>query len=135
MSVGECPPEHQPRLFAKHFPEYGSDFMAADIDEKAIRHDDPKEMVKLIAAAKADEIVKKLSLKEKDVVLPTCDQVWTNFTCTICILTKFLNASYRSWSWCRKSETKFKQCMTLKLKPNFQLGRIHMYVSYYTPKE
>ena len=33
-------------------------------------------MVKLIAAAKADEIVRKLGLKErKDVVLLTCDQV------------------------------------------------------------
>ena len=61
-------------LFIRFVSEEES-FAAADIDERAIRHDDPKEMVKLIAAAKADEIVKKLSLKEKDVVLLTCDQV------------------------------------------------------------
>ena len=62
-------------LFIRFVSEEES-FALADIDEKAIRHDDPKEMVKLIAAAKADEIVKKLSLKErKDVVLLTCDQV------------------------------------------------------------
>ena len=40
-----------------------------------IRHQDPRQMVKLIAAAKADEIVRKLGLKErKDIVLLTCDQ-------------------------------------------------------------
>ena len=66
-------------IFRRHLPDlFVSDedsFAVADIDEKAIRHDDPREMVKLIAAAKADEIVKKLNLKEsKDVVLLTCDQ-------------------------------------------------------------
>jgi len=66
-------------IFQRHLPDLfvseEESFATADIDERTIRHDDPKEMVKLIAAAKADEIVKKLSLKEKDVVLLTCDQV------------------------------------------------------------
>ena len=69
-------------IFRRHLPDlWVSDeesFAVADIDEKAIRHDDPREMVKLIAAAKADEIVKKLNLekeRKEDVVLLTCDQV------------------------------------------------------------
>ena len=67
-------------IFRRHFPGlWTSDeesFAVADIDEKAIRHEDPKEMVKLIAAAKADEILKKKAFRDrKDVVLLTCDQV------------------------------------------------------------
>ena len=69
-------------IFRRHIPDlWVSDeesFAVADIDEKDIRHDDPREIVKLIAAAKADEIVKKLSLekeRKKDVVLLTCDSV------------------------------------------------------------
>ena len=54
-------------IFRRHLPDLwisdDESFAVADIDEKAIRHSDPKELVKLIAAAKADEIVKKMNLK------------------------------------------------------------------------
>ncbi len=53
-------------------------FASADIDEKTIRHDDPKEMVKLIAEAKGDKIKKELMKRGddcKDCLLLTCDQV------------------------------------------------------------
>ena len=56
-------------IFCRHLPDlWVSDeesFAVADIDEKAIRHEDPKEMVKLIAAAKADEILKKKAFKDR----------------------------------------------------------------------
>eukprot|EP00927_Polykrikos_kofoidii_P079291 TRINITY_DN76082_c0_g1_i1.p1 TRINITY_DN76082_c0_g1~~TRINITY_DN76082_c0_g1_i1.p1 ORF type:complete len:451 (+),score=91.88 TRINITY_DN76082_c0_g1_i1:47-1354(+) len=60
-------------LFERHFPEYGLDFMQADIDEKAIRNNCPQAMTKAIAAAKADALVSKLDGRE--VLLVTMDQV------------------------------------------------------------
>jgi len=60
-------------LFAKHFSEYGSDFMAADIDEKAIRLPKPEDMTLAIAAAKADALLPRLAGRE--VLLVCMDQV------------------------------------------------------------
>jgi septum formation protein len=59
--------------------KYKVEFVSADIDEKAIRHDDPREMVKLIARGKREEIIKKLGglsvLKEQRAIIFTTDQV------------------------------------------------------------
>eukprot|EP00933_Yihiella_yeosuensis_P014643 TRINITY_DN13046_c1_g2_i1.p1 TRINITY_DN13046_c1_g2~~TRINITY_DN13046_c1_g2_i1.p1 ORF type:complete len:501 (+),score=84.68 TRINITY_DN13046_c1_g2_i1:20-1522(+) len=60
-------------LFGKHFAEYGSDFMAADIDEKAIRADRPEDMTLAIASAKADALIPRLEGRE--VLLVCMDQV------------------------------------------------------------
>eukprot|EP00448_Togula_jolla_P027358 CAMPEP_0170648820 /NCGR_PEP_ID=MMETSP0224-20130122/44941_1 /TAXON_ID=285029 /ORGANISM="Togula jolla, Strain CCCM 725" /LENGTH=424 /DNA_ID=CAMNT_0010980377 /DNA_START=67 /DNA_END=1338 /DNA_ORIENTATION=- len=60
-------------LFAKHFPEHGLDFMAADIDEKAIRMDRPEEMTVAIACAKADALLPRL--EGRQVLLICMDQV------------------------------------------------------------
>jgi len=60
-------------LFAKHFAEYGSDFMSADIDEKAIRMERPEEMTVAIASAKADALLPHLAGRE--VLLVCMDQV------------------------------------------------------------
>lgn len=60
-------------LFAKHFPEYGNDFMAADIDEKAIRLPRPEDMTIAIASAKADALLPHLA--GRDVLLVCLDQV------------------------------------------------------------
>lgn len=60
-------------LFAKHFPQYGNDFMSADIDEKAIRAPSPEEMTVLIAKGKADALLPKLAGRE--VLLVCLDQV------------------------------------------------------------
>ena len=56
------------------------EFMSADIDEKAIRHPDPREMVKLIARGKREEIIRQCGgvekLKERGgAVIFTTDQV------------------------------------------------------------
>lgn len=60
-----------------HGAGFSFSVMHANIDEKAIRDDDPKELVLKIAHAKADAILKKLTdedkLKEK--LLITSDQV------------------------------------------------------------
>ena len=57
--------------------EMGYDFeiLTADIDEKAIRDEDPKKMVILIANAKADAILSKL---DQPALLITADQVVTH---------------------------------------------------------
>lgn len=60
-------------VFAKHFAKYGSDFMAADIDEKAIRRESPEEMTLAIAGAKADALLPRLVGRE--VLLVCMDQV------------------------------------------------------------
>lgn len=60
-------------LFAKHFSEYGSDFMKPDIDEKAIRMASPKEMTVAIAKGKADALLPKVD--GRDVLLICMDQV------------------------------------------------------------
>lgn len=60
-------------LFQKHFSEYGSDFMAADIDEKAIRAERPEDMTVAIANAKADALIPRLEGRE--VLLVCMDQV------------------------------------------------------------
>jgi len=55
--------------------------MSADIDEKAIRFDDPGKLVEALAEAKAEAILKRLSKEEKKTeekkrtLLITCDQV------------------------------------------------------------
>ena len=55
--------------------------MSADIDEKAIRFDDPGKLVEALAKAKAEAILKRLSKEEKKTeekkrtLLITCDQV------------------------------------------------------------
>lgn len=48
--------------------------MAADIDEKAIRHDDPRELTLALADAKRDAISARLGPKDHAVLI-TCDQV------------------------------------------------------------
>ena len=40
-------------LFETNFPQYGTDFMKPDIDEKAIRAKTPREMTVAIAKGKA----------------------------------------------------------------------------------
>lgn len=60
-------------LFEKHFPEYGSDFMKPDIDEKAIRAELPEDMTVAIASGKADALVPRLAGRE--VLLVCMDQV------------------------------------------------------------
>ncbi|CAE8604751.1 unnamed protein product, partial [Polarella glacialis] len=59
-------------LFQKNFPEYGSDFMAADIDEKAIRAERPEDMTVAIARAKADALLPRL--EGRPVLLVCMDQ-------------------------------------------------------------
>lgn len=51
--------------------------MHANIDEKSIRDNDPKQLVLKIAHAKADELLKQLSdeEKQKEKLLITCDQI------------------------------------------------------------
>ena len=56
--------------------------MKADIDEKAIRHDEPRQLVMSLAHAKADALVQQLQAQQQDGVdsspatyLITCDQV------------------------------------------------------------
>lgn len=51
---------------------YNFEVISPDIDEKAIRHKDPKVLALLIARAKNEAIVKKLS---KDAIVVTSDQV------------------------------------------------------------
>lgn len=55
------------------------DVLTADIDEKAIRREDPSELVTLLARAKADAIQGRMEDKEKskeeNALLITCDQV------------------------------------------------------------
>eukprot|EP00930_Biecheleria_cincta_P007299 TRINITY_DN108505_c0_g1_i1.p1 TRINITY_DN108505_c0_g1~~TRINITY_DN108505_c0_g1_i1.p1 ORF type:complete len:499 (-),score=104.43 TRINITY_DN108505_c0_g1_i1:62-1558(-) len=60
-------------LFQQHFPQYGSEFMSADIDEKAIRAERPEEMVVNIATAKAEALLPRLQGRE--VLLVCMDQV------------------------------------------------------------
>mmetsp|Transcript_1214 Transcript_1214/g.2765 ORF Transcript_1214/g.2765 Transcript_1214/m.2765 type:complete len:434 (+) Transcript_1214:14-1315(+) len=60
-------------IFARHFPECGSDFLSPDIDEKAIRAEKPEEMCMAIARAKADALAPKV--KGRDVLLVCMDQV------------------------------------------------------------
>lgn len=59
--------------------KYTVQFVSADIDEKAIRHDNPQEMVKMIARGKREEIIRKLggvaALKEQKAIIFTTDQV------------------------------------------------------------
>lgn len=54
-------------------------FMNADIDEKEIRHEDPREMVKLIARGKRQELIRQFGgvdkLKERNAIIFTTDQV------------------------------------------------------------
>jgi MAF protein len=63
-------------IFKRQLGElYTSDeesFAVADIDEKAIRHENPNQMVRLIAMAKAEEIRNSVA---DDVILLTLDQV------------------------------------------------------------
>ena len=56
---------------------YQFEVMAADIDEKAIRHADPKELVLALANAKADALLPKIT---EHTILITADQVvvWGN---------------------------------------------------------
>jgi septum formation protein len=56
------------------FDTLGIDYtvMAADIDEKAIRHNNPSELTLLIAKAKAEELLKQIS---EPAILLTFDQV------------------------------------------------------------
>ena len=70
-------------IFKKEFPEWfiseQETFISVDIDEKAIRHKDPKIMVQLIANAKCDKILEDLGSKLKargPCVLITADQVF-----------------------------------------------------------
>lgn len=58
----------------KFFPEFGVDYeiMSADIDEKAIRFSDPKELTIAIAKAKAVVLLDRI---KEDVILITFDQV------------------------------------------------------------
>jgi len=55
------------------------DVLTADIDEKAIRREDPAELVTVLAQAKADAIQGKMAPAEKEkdenALLITCDQV------------------------------------------------------------
>jgi len=51
---------------------YQFEVMAADIDEKAIRHDNPKELVLALANAKADALLPRISAPA---ILITADQV------------------------------------------------------------
>jgi Maf-like protein len=63
------------RLAAQFNFKYSS--ITADIDELAIRRDDPQDLVLVLAHAKADAIVKKLQASEsllKPGYLVTCDQ-------------------------------------------------------------
>jgi len=60
-------------LFAQHFPEYGSDAMKPDIDEKAIRAATPEAMTVAIASGKADALLPRL--EGRHVLLVAMDQV------------------------------------------------------------
>ena len=54
------------------------DVLTADIDEKAIRRDDPEDLVTVLAKAKATAIQNRMTPEEKtnaDALLITCDQV------------------------------------------------------------
>jgi septum formation protein len=54
-------------------------FVSADIDEKQIRHENPTEMVKLIARGKREELIRQLGgidvLKSQNAIIFTTDQV------------------------------------------------------------
>jgi septum formation protein len=72
-------------VVAEHGFKY--EVLTADIDEKAIRVEDPRELVMKLAHAKADAIIEKLKTAEKDTdtndniitgLLITCDQVVTH---------------------------------------------------------
>lgn len=68
----QCQPHLQPDLFSGFF------FLAADIDEKAIRHADAEQMVTLIARAKQAELVRQLgpdAMEARDPLIFTTDQV------------------------------------------------------------
>lgn len=60
--------------------EFGFEYscITADIDEQAIRRDDPAELVRVLAHAKAAAIVEKLRVAGDTAagLLITCDQVW-----------------------------------------------------------
>jgi septum formation protein len=66
------------QLAAKHNFEYL--VRTADIDEKQIRHEEPRQLVSDLAHAKADAIIAKLQQEQPQLVAPgtlllTCDQV------------------------------------------------------------
>jgi len=61
------------KLFTTHFPECPAEFMAPDIDEKAIRREEPEDLTIAIACAKADALVPRLAGRE--VLLVCMDQV------------------------------------------------------------
>ena len=65
------------QLAAQHRFKY--EVVTADIDEKAIRHDEPKQLVRDLAFAKAAAIQEKLAQTQpdwlRDGLLITCDQV------------------------------------------------------------
>lgn len=60
-------------MFERNFPEYGTDYMAPDIDEKAIRRDRAEDMTVAIATGKADALLP--ALDGRQVLLVTMDQV------------------------------------------------------------
>lgn len=54
------------------------EFRAADIDERAIRFDDPQQLVRALAHAKASALIPGLERElddQRDIFLITCDQV------------------------------------------------------------
>lgn len=54
------------------------EFRAADIDERAIRFDDPQQLVRALAQAKASALIPSLERElddQRDIFLITCDQV------------------------------------------------------------
>ena len=65
------------KLFQHHFPEERAEFLAPDIDEKAIRHADAHTMTLLIANSKADVLVERLLCNDPahDALLVCMDQV------------------------------------------------------------
>ncbi len=71
-------------IVAEH--DFTYDVVTADIDEKAIRVEDPKELVMKLAHAKADAIIEKLKTAQRgnsnngslEGLLITCDQVVTH---------------------------------------------------------
>lgn len=73
--------KYRQSIFKDHFPDlyFGDDakqFLCPDVDEKAIRHPNPEDMVRKIAEAKCDQILKEHGdrLLNSRVVV-TCDEI------------------------------------------------------------
>ena len=70
------------KMFREHFQDFilqeanFEQFITPDIDEKAIRHDDPAKLCQMIAEAKCEAILKNHAEKlPKDSIILTFDQV------------------------------------------------------------